>query len=168
MAARVNPGVAQAVCELWTGMLPITPVRLRSAVLQASKQSMTSMLVIGRAMRLFPQFNWASLLTHFDAEATAFRAAVVAVAGNVYYGYSADIGPVKSRNFANIAWASKELLIRFNGEAGLANYAGWTRAPKKRNLINELLAAFAILEAEGDAHVQVILPEWFNEVNTVV
>lgn len=159
MASRVTPEVAEAVCAQWTLMLPVASVRLRSAVMQASKQSMTSMLVIGRAMRLYPLFNWNQLLAHLPAESTAFRAADLDVNGNVYFGYNADIGVVKSRNFANIAWVTNELLIRFNGEAGLANYAGWTRAPKKRNMINDLITVFANVEAAGNAIDDAILPE---------
>lgn len=163
MSNRITPAIAAQVCGLWTQMLPVTSVRLRTAVQHASKQGMTTMLAIGRAMRLFPRFEWARLLANFPAEGIAWNAAVGVVNGDVYFGYSANLGAVRSRLFPNLAWTAKELLIRFNGETGLANYAGWIRQPKKRDMINELLAHYAVLDAAGDDIPNPVLPEWYND-----
>ncbi|KAK9880202.1 hypothetical protein WA026_010076 [Henosepilachna vigintioctopunctata] len=109
----------QAITERWTALLPPEALRLRLTVQRAAGAGITALMVTGRAIRLFDDFNWERVRTLYFDEWVSFSAAVDLVGNNKWYGFKKDLGGVASTKYKNLTYIAKELLIKVNGEASL-------------------------------------------------
>lgn len=130
------------ITQRWTGLLPARAMRLQLTVAQASGSGLTSLITIGRAIRIHTKFNWARIQSMFPDEWSNFTTAVRTVGDNVWYGYKKDIGVASSTKFKNIAYVAKDLMIKVSGETALSYYAGWVRRAKYQSAVDILIATY--------------------------
>lgn len=153
----------EATFDRWLAKLPVNCMRLKLTLNQTACSGLTAFVVIGRAMRLYPRFDWAKIAQLYPDEIANFQAALTAVAGNAYYGFNKDLGAAKSTNFRNLAHVAKELLIRLNGDGSLRQYRGWVKVVKYVAKVTEMINAY---EAAHLANLEAEAP-LIEDVNTV-
>ncbi|AJG39050.1 putative nucleoprotein [Lishi spider virus 1] len=144
-------------------LIPTHALRLRLTIQQASGSGLTALVLLGRAFRMYENFNWPLVAKWYPDEWANFTAAVDSVGNNLMYGYRRDIGPAKSTKFRSLTFIAKELLIRVGGETSLRNYAGFATRVKNHdaviNLINTYVDRITAAQAEvevGDAESEAV------------
>lgn len=130
---------AQTVLARWLEDIPQIALRVRLTLEQATNSGMTAFVIIGRAMKTHPNFNWSKLNILTNGELTKYMDALVLVNGNQYFGFNKSLGAARSTLYSSIAYVAKELLIGLNGESSLKRYQGWVRAPKNAAVIKEMI-----------------------------
>lgn len=145
-----------AIIEHLGGLLPASAIRLRQTLNQASGSGITAILVIGRALKMYPTFQWSIIKRMFPTEWTHLVTALRALNGNAWYGFRRDLGPVRSTAYKSLGYIAKELLVRVNGENTLNQYGGWARNIAGRANIDLLIAEYA--QAFGERRVNLDLP----------
>lgn len=137
----------------WTALIGQKSLRLALTIQQAAGTGLTTLIVIGNAIKSYPDFDWAQVRLHFPQEWNNFTRAVQVVNNNPYYGYRKDLGVVKSTLYKNLSYIAKELLIKVGGQQSLTQYAEFpVRIPDKAGfdvLISDYEAAHA-----GQAYTQ--------------
>lgn len=90
--------------------------------------------------------------------------AVVEVGNNRYFGFSQNIGSVRSTNFSNLAWVGKELMIQASGDVALRSYLGQIRIPKYKDTLDALIATH-IANMNNIENMELLpVPAWFAGV----
>jgi hypothetical protein len=140
----VTPENAAEVFGTYLHNLPDVALRLRLILMQAAFSGLTCFVLIGRALRLYPTFYWTDTAHLLPGQFENFAQARARVAGNPYYGFARELGPVKSTKYKGLAYVAVQLLRRIAGERSLARYAGIgpnTPIPNKARL-DELIAEY--------------------------
>lgn len=150
----------QALVTHYLEIVPVHATALRIIVNQAASSGLTTFITIGRAIRMYPEFQWGIASLILPGEMASFNNAVAAVNNNRYYGYNPELQAVRSTLFKNLGWVAKEMLVRGNGEVALNRYAGWIRAPKNRIALEELIvtALAGLVPGEGNVGVLPNIP----------
>nr|WPV62255.1 MAG: putative nucleocapsid [Wufeng shrew chuvirus 1] len=138
----IDGSTAGLLFGYWLELLPPTALRLRLNLEQTALSGLTALHTIVRAFTDYPTFPWIQVAALMQNEFMQVNAALLAVGGNVYYGYNKDLGVAKSTNFKNLAWVAKELCIRVGGDAGLSQYSGWTKAPVRKDRLENIINGF--------------------------
>lgn len=138
-----------AITEHWTRMLPLNALRLSLTVMQACNSGITALIVIGRAVKIFNDFDWARIVQIFQQEGTSVEVAMNDVGNNKCYGFRHNLGRVASTKYKNVAYVAKELLIKVNGEASLRSYGGWTRRAKYQAVLDTMIADYETAKADS-------------------
>ena len=86
---------------------------------QAAGSGLTAIATIAKAIRRHPKFYWGRLALMFPEETQKVIGALRLIANNPYYGFNSDLGVVKSSGYPDWAWATKELLIKVDGDSSL-------------------------------------------------
>lgn len=131
-----------AVFNQWTTWLPGVALRMSLMVQQAAYSGLTAFCVTGKAVRTYGDFPWARVAHLLSSEWTNYMAAVRLVNGNAFYGFSRDLGVVKSTNYKSLTWVCKELLIRIGGQETLNNYKGWIHTPMYHETLERLISDY--------------------------
>lgn len=145
--SRINAENAEAFARTVGEFIPPSCQPLITLIAQMAHTGMTSCLTISSAMTKCSQFEWGKVAKLFPAEMEAVTTAILQVKANPYIGYTNSIGTFASSHYRNLAWVSKELLIRACGETGLKNYAGWMRRPAQYEKLQELIDKYLVEEA---------------------
>lgn len=136
---RQNIGI---VLNHWQARLPAEALRLSLVVQQAANSRLTALVVIGRALQRYRNFRRDAVAEIYRDKWAACIVALQAVNGDAYYGFSLDLGNVKSTLYKNLAWVSKELLFRVGGETSLRGYAGWVTRAREQAAMDALIAGY--------------------------
>lgn len=142
ISPTLNSVSARAIIDTWLLLLPAHAVRMKTTVQQASWAGLTSMVVIGRAMILYPDFLWDNINNAFPNEFNAFFAAGTVVGGDIYYGFNKNLEAIKSTLYKNLSYVCKELFINGNCEESLKNYRGWTNHPREKATLDLMIAEY--------------------------
>jgi hypothetical protein len=126
-----------------TSLTAPTALRVRIACQQASGAGLTALTTIVRAIKCFPTFYWSRVFKWFPEETAALRDALLLVNNNPYFGFSAEMGQARATRYKNLAWVSKELLLRISGETSLRAYKGWVRIPELSDTLVGLIEKYA-------------------------
>lgn len=137
------------ITDHWTRMLPVNALRLSLTVLQACNSGITALIVIGRAVRIFNDFDWARIVQIFQQEWASIEVAMNDVGNNKWYGFRHNLGRVASTKYKNVAYVAKDLLIKVNGEASLRSYGGWTRRAKYQAVLDTMIADYEAAKSES-------------------
>lgn len=120
---------AGALFQELAAMLPQNlSTRLALTIQHTAGSGLTAYRVIGCAIKFHPRFRWDYVRQIFPHEWANYLAAQADVAGDVYYGFRPNLGTARSTNFKNITFLCKEILIRCDAKASLAQYRGWPPA----------------------------------------
>lgn len=138
---------APAVFQRWLPFVPQNALRVRLTIMQASGEGLTAFSTIMKAMRAHPRFNWTRISQLYSDEWSCFQQAVMAVGSNTFYGYKKELGCVRSTLYKNMGYVAKELLYKVSGDAPINMYAGWTRSPAYRTVVDEMVAQYEIARA---------------------
>lgn len=143
-SSKIGPDQVSAVYSMWLNWLPAHALRLTIIVRQMAGTGLTGLIIVGRAMKLFPGFPWNQLytLSTYANEFAAYEAAARAVGNNVFAGFVPTADVFNHQKFKNLSYVAKELLIQCNGETSLRNYRGWTPAAKMRDVVQEMIRVF--------------------------
>jgi len=128
-----------ALVTHWRTAIPQAALRLSLTVQQAAGEGLTALTVIKEALNTCADFDWAQVNALLPQEAGNVVAAFNAVGANQFFGFSKNLGVVRSTNYKSYAWVAKELLIRKYGKNSLNGYRGWTRNPAHQNTLNNLI-----------------------------
>lgn len=112
-------------------------------------------VTIGRTMLKYPNLSWHLLEKIIPQEFINYKAAIVAVGGNAYYGYSESLDLVKAANFRNLGYLAKELLVKLNNEGHLNYNKVFEKGPDKARIIDKVVARY-ILETEQQGDIEVL------------
>lgn len=83
-----------------------------------------------------------------------YMAALEAVNGNEYYAYSRSLKLVQARNYRNLGYLAKELLVKLNNEEHLNNNKVFEQRPHKARLLDKMVARYLLdVVAKGDDNV---------------
>lgn len=147
--SMVNDTNIGAITDHWTRMLPVNALRLSLTVMKACNSGITALIVIGRAVKIFDDFDWARIVQIFQQEWTSVEVAMNDVGNNKWYGFRHNLGRVASTKYKNVAYVAKELLIKVNGEASLRSYGGWTRRAKYQAVLDTMIADYEAAKTES-------------------
>ncbi|KAF5308240.1 hypothetical protein FQR65_LT06233 [Abscondita terminalis] len=140
--SSITENTVEAVTAKWINLLPISASRLRFAVQRAAGSGLTALIVTGRAILIFVDFNWAVVMRLYPDEWDNLTAAVRAVGNNAWYPFRNDLGVAASTKYRSISYVAKELLIQVNGETSLKAYAGWVKQPKLQAAVDKMIASY--------------------------
>lgn len=115
---------AQAVAAYWSAFIPLP---LRITIQQTPISGLTAIITIGRAIKTFSTFPWAKVRDIYGGEFANALAALRAINNNPYYGMNQVNNIAASTRFKNLAYWSKELLVKVDGDVALNHHMGWTR-----------------------------------------
>ena len=151
---------ARDLFHTWNAAIPGSALRLRLTLQQAAGSELTAIATIAKAIRKHPRFYWARLAHMFPEETQKVIGALRLIADNPYYGFNSDLGIVKSSGYPNWAWATKELLIRVDGDSSLLSYTGWVSRPTYFPRLQEMIMAYQEWKVEsiGEAPEDVRVP----------
>lgn len=117
-------------------------VRLSITVLQSQYHALTAFCTIQRAMIKYPTFAWHAFEKIAAGELENYKQALIAVGDNPYYGFKKDFGPVKSAKFRSLAYFSKELLVKLDGENNLNANRVFKAKIARADLIDKVVAHY--------------------------
>lgn len=147
--ALVNDTNIGAITDQWTRLLPINALRLSLTIMQACNSGITALIVIGRAIKIFDDFDWGRIVQIFQQEWASVEVAMNDVGNNKWYGFKHNLGRVASTRYKNVAYVAKELLIKVNGEASLRSYGGWTRRAKYQAVLDTMVSDYENAKTES-------------------
>lgn len=124
------------------GVIPENAFHLRLVAQQIRGEGLTTASTIKKAMTLFPRFNWAAVFALLPVDYTNFTIAVNEIGTNAYYGYVQDTSRIRATGYLSLGWVAKELLVKVNGDVSLRNAKCFTRSPKFKTQLEELIADF--------------------------
>ncbi|UAJ23572.1 nucleoprotein [Amblyomma dissimile mivirus] len=145
VTSKISGADVAACFDHWVGLIGDSSLRMRLTLQQAAGAGLTSLACIRSAMQLFPTFDWNRIATLFPIEMEAVRQAMLAVGTNKYYGFQADLGPVRSTLYKSIGWVAKEMLIRHGGPTynNIGGYAGWAGAVASQDELARMVNTYA-------------------------
>lgn len=143
----INEMTAGPVFNRWLPLVPQNALRVRLTIMQAAGEGLTAFTTILKATRTHPRFNWSRVINLFPQEWDNFVKAVAAVGTNTFYGFKKDLGVVRSTMYKNLGYVAKELMVKVSGDAPLNFYAGWTRMPAFRTIIDQMVVDYETLRA---------------------
>lgn len=108
--------------------LPAIALRLRLLLEQSVYSGLTCFALIGRALHQYPTFYWREIDQLLLGQFENFATARVRVAGNPYYGFSSELGSVKSTKYKGLTYVAIQLLEKLSGERSLRRYEGIYRS----------------------------------------
>jgi len=117
-------------------------VRLTITVQQSQYHALTAFCTIGRAMLKFPNFTWHAFERIAPGELEGYKSALEAVGNRAYYGFKKDLGSVQSARFRSLAYFSKELLVKLNGETNLNANRVFKAKVSRSELIDKVVAQY--------------------------
>lgn len=138
----IDESNAGSLFSRWNSMVPEHALRLKLTLSQTALAGLTSYVTITEARRKCPGFNWRAAYSLLSGEFDAYVAATGLINNNRYYGYKRDLGVASASHYRSLAWLAKELLIKVEGEAALARYAGWVKTPRHKDALMELITAY--------------------------
>ncbi|AJG39062.1 putative nucleoprotein [Wenzhou crab virus 2] len=138
----INEVTAGPVFNRWLPLVPQNALRVRLTILQAAGEGLTAFTTILKALRAHPRFHWSRVINLFPQEWDNFVNAVTAVGANTFYGFKKDLGVVRSTMYKNLGYVAKELMVKVSGDAPLNFYAGWTRIPAFRTIIDQMVVDY--------------------------
>jgi hypothetical protein len=138
----VNETNAELVLNYLDAQLPDIALRLKLTLTQASGSGLTLYIIIGKALRMYHDFQWgrANLLT--GGEMANWNAAMDIIGNNLYYGFKRDLGAARSTLYKSIGYVAKELLVKINGEVSLERYGGLSGNIKNKAALDRLITAY--------------------------
>lgn len=153
MGHYVTADNARFICTELRNRLNNYPNGLRLTLLinRMSGSGLTTYIIIGRAMRMYPNFAWRWLVQIAPADFEHYNAATRIVGDNPFYGFSRDLQAFKSTNYKTLGYTCSRLLAQCNGEGGLGGYGGFRQGVVQRQAIDARIAAFIEERAQQNA-----------------
>lgn len=149
--ANVTEENAKKLFETWNSLVPTSvAMRLSLTINQVAGTGLTAYLTIMEAFSKFQTFPWADLYTIIPEEFCAMNNAMKVVGNNMYYGFKKDLGPVRSTLFKSLAYIAKELLIKADDKGSLRGYKGWTKFPREKERIDNMIKSYLNSTESGD------------------
>jgi hypothetical protein len=103
---------------------------------------LTTIVIIKKALELHHDFPWARIAEMWPAQVNAATQAYTLIENQPFFGYSGDLGDVKSTNYKDLAYVRKELLTKMDGAGSLGGYGGWKSAPRNKTIIATMIADY--------------------------
>ncbi|APG78830.1 hypothetical protein [Wenling crustacean virus 13] len=141
---HVDDSNVEAIVSDWLAKLPHEALRLRITLQQIPGEGLTCITSIIKAIQDFPGFNWTWVYKNFPGEMTAAGTASIAITNRGFYGYKKDLSLVKAANFRTVGYIAQQLLVRAGGEGPLRAAKCFTRTPKLKALIDQMIDDFII------------------------
>lgn len=110
----------------------------KNVILQARLGGLTAYSTIRDAMQEYQDFPWATMQDIFPAERTEYNTLNTKVEADPYYGFGDEIRMHGSTKYPHHFYVAKTLLIEFQGNLSMRNYAGNPNMTK-REICDELL-----------------------------
>lgn len=173
---NVNAANAQEFFSYMLGIIPAHAVRLGLMIQQVARSGITQLLICQEAMSVFPTFPWSVISRMLPDEWATFTAAVRLVNGNPFYGFSKELGIVKSTGYQSLTWLCKELLTRSGMQTTLRSYTGISRNIKKMGGMKTVMDKFLDKQQEApidenydgsDYANEAAMVEFLRESNTL-
>nr|WAS28437.1 MAG: putative nucleoprotein [Wuhan tick virus 2] len=130
--------------EYWASLVGDSCLQLRLVLEQAKNSGMVVLQCVRKAMLMFPGFNWATIARNYPNDIMNLRLAIQAVGDNKYYGFRANLGPVRSTQYKSLAYVAKSLLIKHGGPeyATLGSYKGWPATISSQQEVDAMILEF--------------------------
>lgn len=140
--AGINDVTIQPIPDHWETLLPPEALRLRLTVQEVTGSGLTVVNIIEQALQTYPNFPWPVLVRLFPSEMNSVQTALTAIAGNPYYGFRKDLGPIRSTLYKNVGYVAKELLVKGQGNSTLEQHRGWPAVVPQQAEIDHLIDDF--------------------------
>lgn len=137
----ITEETARVIFTDMTALVPQTSLKLTTILAQTTNSGMTAALTIKKAVTEHPTFPWGNIKGLFPREIANVILVITTCRDNSYIGFSRNLGEMASTHYKNVAWVAKELLV-YHGDAAIKNYLGWTKVPKHRAILQELLDVY--------------------------
>lgn len=158
---HVDDGNVEEVVQRWLTRLPHEALRLRITLQQIPGEGLTCITSIIKAVGDYPMFSWAWVTLNFPTEARAVARAVNEINGKPYYGYKKDLNVVKAANYRTIGYIAQQLLVKVGGEGPLKAARCFTRTPKLKVVIDELISDFMLNSITLTPAPGAMADDWF-------
>lgn len=132
----------QAVVQIWQDYLPVSGPRLLLTITQITGGGFSCLNIIGKSMKVFPDFPWYRIRRLFPGEWNRMENALRIVGDNAYYGFKNDFANVRTTLYKSIAFVAKDLLIKGNGESALKQYKGFIRNIPQVKTVVEIIRVY--------------------------
>lgn len=163
---HVDDGNVENVVRRWLTRLPHEALRLRITLQQIPGEGLTCITSIIKAVGEYPMFDWAWVTLNFPTEARAVATAVGEITNKPYYGYKKDLALVKAANYRTIGYIAQQLLVKVGGEGPLRAAKCFTRTPKMKIIIDEMINDFMINTVTLQPAPGARAEDWFlNPIN---
>lgn len=157
----VTPELAQALLSTWGSQLPNEAQRLRLILDRAGGSGLTSMIIVGKAVSLFPDFPWGRLnaFPDFLPEFTRVKIAMETVQDDGYfmYNHTANTQICKGTAYPSLVYVGKTLLESHMGMLTLRSYGGNRSAIRNKAYLDSLLKDFSD-NRDARMHDQTVAP----------
>ncbi|APG78826.1 hypothetical protein 1 [Wenling crustacean virus 14] len=158
---HVDDGNVENVVRKWLARLPHEALRLRITLQQIPGEGLTCITSIIKAVGDYPMFNWAWVTLNFPIEARAVATAVTEINGKPYYGYKKDLSIVKAANYRTVGYIAQQLLVKVGGEGPLKAARCFTRTPKLKVVIDEMINDFMLNSITLEPAPGAMAGDWF-------
>lgn len=130
--------------ETWANDMRDLSMRLRVTLEQAAESGLTQYHTIRKAMLEFTNFDWATVAGLLPQDFQNFRAALVAVGADRYYGFKKDLGVAAATKFPSLAWLARGLFVKKGGPEAVAvqQFRGWIGAPLHERKLQALIDGY--------------------------
>lgn len=139
---NVNDQNAQAVFADLSNLIPDITLRLKLTLNQAAGSGLTLYVIIGRALRMYRNFQQGRVNILTGGELQNWNAAQALIGNNEYYGFKRDMGAARLTLYKSLGYVARELLVRINGERTLMRYAGLAGNIKNKNALDLLISQY--------------------------
>jgi hypothetical protein len=86
LGSFINDDNAQGLFTAWQGAIENYTLRLKLILEQAAGSGLTPIIIIKKAIQIFPKFDWAKFNRKFPGDMENSRVAAEAIGANRYYG----------------------------------------------------------------------------------
>lgn len=138
----VHDGNIEAILNRWIRHLPVSAVRLRVILDQASGAGLTNLDVVARALHEHPHFPWDIIRRLFPKEWEAAKQAITVVGDNQYYGYRRDLTNVRSTQYKYLSSICGRILMEVGSDTSLENYKGFVTHKPTEGQVGGLIKAY--------------------------
>lgn len=145
----VNDANIGDIFARWLANLPVSAVRLRVIVAQATGSGLTSLDVFARTTHQHLDFPWQMIERLYPDQWRNAVEAVQRVGNNPYYGYRGDLRHVRAARYRNVAWVCGRLLIAA-GDTSLADYKGFAEDKAVSEHLERIIAAYLVGQRDVD------------------
>lgn len=128
----------------WAREMETVNLRMRVTLMQAAGGGLTVFETIKSALHQFPDFPWGLAFEALGQDVANYERAKNLIGNDRFYGFRKDLKEAASTYYRSFGYLAKQLLLRHGGPdyAGLAQYQGWTRNPRNKARLDELVTNF--------------------------
>lgn len=162
---HINANNVGYITVRWRNMLPDQALRLQLTLSQITGSGLTSLVLIGRAVKDYPDFRWDRVKLLIPIEVSHALEAMQVVGRNPYFGFNHNMGAARSTRYKSLAYVAKEILIKAGGEGSLRGYQGFTNNPRNKRALDQLINDYVNARANRAMEEAYDANAFLNEAN---